>query len=353
MANYYRRFIKNFSEIAKPLTKLTEKSSKFGWTTECDNAFRSLRNKLISSPILIFPDFSKQFILDTDASEVGIGAVLSQVQPDGSEAVVAYASRTLTKPERNYCVTRKELLAVIYFIEHFRPYILGNSFILRTDHSSLKWLWNFKEPEGQVARWIQKLQEYTFTIIHRPEKKHANADTLSRRPCPQCHQLEQQLPTDTIALTSLQQELKDLETLQRNDVALGPIIRMLENRETPTTPQLKLSPEARKLQQILLVRDGLLYRSYFVNESSPLRYQLVMPQVLRASVLQELHSGSVSGHLGRDKMLSLLKERYYWPGHYLDVTDWIAKCESCNTRKSPSKKRKAPLQRIQAGYPMQ
>lgn len=354
--NYYRRFIKDFSQIAKPLTKLTEKSCKFVWTSECDNAFATLRKKLTSSPILSFPDFSKPFILDTDASSTGIGAVLSQKQDDGTETVIAYASRTLTKPERNYCVTRKELLAVIYFIEHFRPYTLGNSFTLRTDHNSLKWLWNFKEPEGQLARWLQKLQEYTFTIIHRPGKMHTNADALSRKPCPQCNRLEERPAVDTVCLTSLQQEAGDLHQLQRDDDVIGPIIRMLENGEIPSRDQLQLSPESRKLQQIykqLVLIDGLLYRAYLVNESSVLRHQLVIPKALREIILAELHSGSVGGHLGREKMLLLLKERYYWPGHYLDVTDWIAKCEPCTTRKSPHRKQKAPLKRIRSGYPMQ
>ena len=101
--------------------------------------------------MLSLPDFTKQFILDTDASDSGIRAVLSQKQHDGSECVIAYASRVLSKPEQRYCVTRKELLAVVYFIKYFRPYLLGKPFVLRTDHGSLTWLSNFRNPEGQMA----------------------------------------------------------------------------------------------------------------------------------------------------------------------------------------------------------
>ena len=146
-----------FAAIAKPLHHLTEKTAKFNWSLQCEQAFIELKQHLTSAPILALPDFSQQFILDSDASDVGIGAVLSQKQVDGSEHVIAYASRVLSKPERRYCVTRKELLAAVSFIKHFRPYLLGKPFILRTDHSSLTWLSNFRNPEGQLARWLEAL----------------------------------------------------------------------------------------------------------------------------------------------------------------------------------------------------
>ena len=115
VANYYRHFIKDFAEITKPLHRLTERSSHFHWNDECQWAFEELRQSLSSAPVLAFPDFSRPFILDTDASDVGIGAVLSQVDDEGRERVVVYGSRLLSKPERRYCVTRRELLAVIFF----------------------------------------------------------------------------------------------------------------------------------------------------------------------------------------------------------------------------------------------
>ena len=118
----------------------------------------------------------------TDASDTGIGAVLSQTDENGRERVISYASRTLSKPEGGYCVTHKELSSVITFIRHFRPFLLESNFTLRTDHGSLTWLSNFRQPEGQLARWIEKLQEYNFSIVHRPGRKHGNADALSRLP---------------------------------------------------------------------------------------------------------------------------------------------------------------------------
>jgi len=143
LASYYRRFVKNFATVAKSLHKLTERGREFSWTSECENAFAVLKQRLTSAPVLVFPDYTKTFILDTDASNEGIGAVLSQ-EHDGQERVVAFASCTLSKAERRYCVTRKELLFAVVFIRHFRPYLLGDTFQLRTDHSSLTWLHNLK-----------------------------------------------------------------------------------------------------------------------------------------------------------------------------------------------------------------
>ena len=134
------------------------------WTAECQDTFDELRRCLMSAPILTYPNFSRQFVLDTDTSDTGIGAVLSQVDGDGQERVVAYGSRLLTKPERRYCVTRRELLAVVTFTKQYRMY--------------LTWLRNFKEPEGQLARWLERLQELDFEIVHRRGKKHTNADAF-------------------------------------------------------------------------------------------------------------------------------------------------------------------------------
>ena len=133
LASYYRPFIQNFATISKPLHRLTEKKTPFHWSPECADSFNQLKKLLTSAPILSFPDFSHKFILDTDASNDGIGAVLSQ-HKNGKEYVIAYASRSLSKAERNYSVTRRQLLAVVTFTNHFRQYLLGRQFLLRTDH---------------------------------------------------------------------------------------------------------------------------------------------------------------------------------------------------------------------------
>ena len=184
-AGYYRRLIRDFSTTARPLHKLAERLCSFNWAEECEQSFNQLRQTLTSAPVLAFPEFSKSFALDTDASSTEIGAVLSQVHDNGGERIIVYASQLLSRSERSYCVTRRELLAVVHFLHYFRRYVLGQGFVLRTDHGSLTWLINFREPEGQLARWLERLQEYDFGVVHRRGKKYTNADVLSQLHCRQ------------------------------------------------------------------------------------------------------------------------------------------------------------------------
>ncbi|CAG2216396.1 unnamed protein product [Mytilus edulis] len=155
----------------------------------------ALKEHLISAPVLGYPDTTKTFILDTDASGFWMGSVLSQIQQD-KEIVIAYFSKTLNKAERNYCVTRRELLAIVASVKHLHHYLYGVSYLVRTDHGALNWLLNFKNPEGQMARWLEVLASYNFTIQHRPGKQHSNADGLSRRPCTTCSYCSRQEEKD-------------------------------------------------------------------------------------------------------------------------------------------------------------
>ena len=150
LCTYYRRFVPSFADVARPLHKLTEKGQPFMWTKECDSSFHRLKEARASIPVLAYPESEEPFMLDTDASNVGIGAVLSQVH-QGDERVIAYYSQALSKPERNYCTTRRELLAIVKAIDHFNPYLYGRKFTIKTDQASFQCLLNFKNPEGQIA----------------------------------------------------------------------------------------------------------------------------------------------------------------------------------------------------------
>ena len=194
LTSYYRRFIYEYAHIAKPLHELTEGGKEFLWTEACDKAFCTLKKNLASTPVLAYPTLDDMFILDTDASGVAIGAVLSQVQT-GTEKVIAYFSRALRRAERNYCTTRRELLAVVDGIRHFHHYLYGRKFTVRTDHGALQWLMSFKDLEGQMARWLEILGTYDYQVVYRPGAKHGNADALSRQPrsrreCGFCDRIE-------------------------------------------------------------------------------------------------------------------------------------------------------------------
>ena len=185
LAAYYKRFIASFGEICKPLYQLCEKNRKFVWTDECQKAIDTLKEKLTTAPILSYPLEGYEFVLDTDASQFTVGAILSQ-EPNGEERVIAYMSKTMNKHELQYCTTRKELLAVVTALKHFHHYLLGQKVKLRTDNAAVSWMRNLKNPSGQVARWLQHIETYDITVSHRPGRCHGNSDALSRIPCKVC-----------------------------------------------------------------------------------------------------------------------------------------------------------------------
>ena len=180
MGSYYRRYVKDFASMVRPMVDLTKKGKKFVWSVACETAFAEMKKALLSTDIMGYPlNEGGEFILDVDASDIGIGGILHQFQGD-HEKVIAYASRSLNKAERNYCITEKELLAVRYFIEYFRQYLLGRRFRVRSDHQALVWLFRLKEPRGKIARWLEILSQYDFAIEYRPGKKQGHCDALSR-----------------------------------------------------------------------------------------------------------------------------------------------------------------------------
>ena len=189
---YYRRFVPGFADLAEPLVAMTGKDVPFVWRPACTTAFVSLRDALVRTPVLAFPTETGPYIFDTDASNFGLGGVLSQIQND-VECVIAYCSRVLRPSQRKYCTTKREMLAAVSMCIQFHSYLRGAKFTLRTDHKSLVWLHRFKDTEGMWARWLHTLQQFQFSIVHRAGHDHGNADGLSRvptSPCGQCARVD-------------------------------------------------------------------------------------------------------------------------------------------------------------------
>ena len=184
LASYYRRFIANFACIVSPLHALTKKNAKFEWKTECQTAFNTLKELLVSAPVLAYPRFGLgvEFTLETDASGVGLGAVPSQTQDDGQLHPIAYASCSLDSSERNYGITELETLAVVWAARYFRPYLLGHHTTVFTDHSACVSVLGTARPSGKIARWALTMQELNLTLKHQAGKLNSNADALSRNP---------------------------------------------------------------------------------------------------------------------------------------------------------------------------
>lgn len=260
---YYRTRIKNFADLAKPLTQLTKGNQAFIWTDECENSFQQLKQQLMSEPFLVYPDFSRPFYLSTDASRVGLGAILANII-DGEERPICYASRQLNKSEMNYSATELELLAVVWAVKYFRCYLTGVHFALVTDHSAIKWLLSLKDSTSRLTRWALKLQQYNYTVVHKPGKKHLNADALSR------------------AVLKLNQEVlpvMDLDAI-RQEQRIDEECQKLKSHKT-----YKTSPQ------------GIIYYQQGQDKL------ILVPLKFRTKVLQLNHDIPTAGHAGILKTL--------------------------------------------------
>lgn len=309
LASWYRRFVEKFSTIISPLTALLKKGCKFKWGEEQEQAMQYLKERLVSAPILSCPDFEKHFYLQTDASNTGLGAVLYQKYEEGDK-VIAYASRSLTPAERKYSTTEHECLAVLWAVERFRPYLEGMPFTVLTDHQSLKWLHNLKDPQGRLARWAIKLQQYQFSIEHRSGKLNVAADALSR------------IHENVVGTMEL--SFDDLDPWY---------VKMVERIKSEPAKYPNWRVEGVQLFKRIVDRRKIL------GEECP--WKAVVPKSKRRDLLFDCHDHPMSGHLGGFKTLQRLREHYYWPGMASDTARYVGRCETCLAHK--------PLQRAPAG----
>lgn len=229
----------------------------------------------------MYPDFSKTFILDTDATSDPIGGVLLQ-RSNVSEHVIAYASRTLSKPERKYCVTREELLAVVYFERYFRHYLLGRKLTIRTDHSSLKWLMRLKNSEGQLARWVDILSAYDMDIEHRTEKLDQNADAISRIPCHQCGYREieeKEVIMSRPELKLLQEENSDIVTVKQW------LLKGVKPKQKDIGGESLVVKSLLAQYERLVCKDDILYRNWDDFEQKTTKHHAIIPRSSRRIVL--------------------------------------------------------------------
>ena len=402
LTSYYRRFIKNYAEIASPLTKLTGGKGRISWDEEQQRAFDQLKSQLISPPILGYPDEVNQFILDTDASHCSIGAVLSQVQ-EGQERVIAYGGKVLSHTEKNYCTTRKELLAVVYFMEHFQHYLIGKTFLVRTDHASLKWLLNFEISDGQMARWIERMSKFHFEIQHRPGKAHNNADALSRVPCEkhctqcertgcsadgssnrkwvprECHAIgkdknksssESEITSEGESSESEQEEQEEeLSIGQRPEENLISLdgLRELQNqdpiiqffKDLTTRPSYEdIAGEHPEIKywwarwDQLEWTDGLLTIKW--QETRKTRNRIIIPENTREQYLKHYHDSLAGAHLGAERVIARLRNSpFTWPKQGTDVENWVRDCDWCRLTKPSLKKTHAAMGTLASSKPLE
>lgn len=412
---YYRRFVEHFSQIASPLHDLVNLCLNAGppskvnqwmcslWTPQCQNSFDVLKQKLTSAPVLGYADFTRPFIVETDASNQGLGAVLYQ-QQKGEKRVIAYASRRLRNAERNdrnYSSMKVELLALKWAIsEKFRGYLLGSKFTVLTDNNPLCHL-NTARLGALEQRWMAQLAVFDFDVQYRPGRSNRAADALSRHPFAGEHEpmpadmeydgcvaicnviqkgtaLGAELTTAGIESYKIRQmranekgdgsgfgaqgntptlpgySKDDLKEFQGQDPVLGVFRRFWDSKskpnfqerkdlEKPVLSLLKHWPDIRE-------KEGLLYR---VIED--VRYgecfQLLVPGCLKSQVLESVHDSM--GHQGIERTLELLRQRCFWVGIHEDVKQWIKKCERCVLTKMPNPKIHPPMKSFLASRPLE
>ena len=405
LVSYYRRFIKDCASLCAPLNELLRANTPFVWNERREKAFQTLKDRLCSAPVLALPRDEGKYVVDCDASAYSVSSILQQEQ-DGQLRVISYASRSLSKAERQYCVTRRELLGVIFSLLVHRQYLLCRHFVIRCDHSALTSLLKCREPLGQQARWMDLIAEFDFEIVYRPGLSHRNADALSRRPCAREHGCDPciqcskrgldfdsdetlpksevaELPVNCNSISSgvfavktrsanpapviaenlqIESEMNwtpaILAAEQRSDPVIAPVIDlMLKTSGPPTQSDLNnLSSETLQLcfqWDSLKLFTGVLYREFVNPNGSVECYQLVTPDSLKNKLITYAHASVTAGHWSANKTYENLRRVAYWLKMRSHIAKEVSKCEQCNRFKRADKTRHAPLQEWPASRPWQ
>jgi len=286
-ASWLRRFIPSFASITAPLTALLANDTVFKWSNEASTCFGRLKQALMDVVMLRHPDFGREFIVRTDASKAGVGAVLAQRDDTGAIRPVAYYSRKFTTAEGHYDTREQELLGVVCAVKHFHEYLQPHPFLLMTDHANLLWLWRQADVSGRLARWILCLQQYQFRVVHTPGTALPDADMLSRVLA---------ISAPPVVLPTME----EIEAAQRSDVAFLDSVQSVS-----------------KIQ-----RQGVVHT--VVNGRM---VPIIPPGELRQRLLAAAHV--LHGHPGWKTTWRRLRKAAYWPGQARDVQDYVRRCTAC------------------------
>ena len=346
-ANFYRRFISNYSKITSPITSLLKKNINFIWSEAAQKAFDYLKLRFTSAPILRHFDANRPSIIETDASDFAIACIISQLDDKNILHPVAFYSRKLTPAEINYEIYDKEMLAIVTAFKEWRPYLEGSQhkITILTDHRNLEWFTETKKYTRRQARWAELLAGYDFIITYRPGRKGGKPDALSRRGDYQSVNVVGDTPhetdtflkphqflfaTSTVSILSINSELQNrIRAALNDDEFLAEHLQYIQN------PALDRPPEVDRTLKNYRMADGLvLFRNliYIPNNS------------IKLSIMQSHHDSPTSGHFGQAKTFELISREFYWPQMRKFINQYIQSCDVCCRNKLPRHKPVGPLQ---------
>ena len=311
--NFYRRFIRSYAALAGPLIDLTKSSVLFAWDKRCQNAFEKLKGRIASEPVLHLPDPDQPFIIHTDASLEGLGAVLSQIF-EGEEHPISFESRRLKPAEKNYSIRDLELLGLVHAIVTWRTYLFGKRFTVYTDHESLKYLQTQRNLDRRLARWSELLQDYDFDIAYKKGRENIPADALSR------------IPISGVSIASF---------LSAFDYSKDPFFSDIYKSLTLSS----------KLYPSFFIRRDLLFLKGERN-------RLCVPRIrhLITDVIKAYHDSRSAGHQGFERTYDLISKHLFWPNMSQDIKEYVSTCQSCQVNKASNNRKQNILKPLEIPY---
>jgi hypothetical protein len=325
---YYRKFIKGYAQITAPMEKLLRKDNKFQWNEDCQRGLDTLKEKMVTAPILVFPDWENTFHVHVDASTIALGAILAQPGAGELDHPIAFASRKLSESEQNYNTTEREGLAMVYVLQKFRHYLLGKHFKMFTDHSTLKYLVNKPVLGGRICRWLLLFQEFDFEVIVKPGKLNAGPDHLSRI-------------TNGEEPTNLEDKFPDAQlfSVQVADEYFADIIQYLS---TGTAPQEFNTAQKKNL--VVRAADYQLIAGHLYKMGADNILRRCVLEHERPRILAESHEGIAGGHYaGKATVQKVLRAGLWWPTVHRDSKDYCQRCDVCQRVGKPNRWDEMPL----------
>ena len=391
LSGFYRRFIKDYAKIVEPLTRMTKKDVTFNWNKEAEQAWATIKEKLISDPILAHPDLTKGYHLIFDASSYAIGGILCQKGEDGQLHPVSYGSSILSESQRKWSTVQKKLYSLVYFSEKFENYLINNKFHAITDNKALLHLDTFKNAKNdRLWRWFEILQKFEFTISYSPSKQNPS-DALSRLPktndklidtLPQCAETNRHNPhrniaaiskVDTLAAQGCEPSVKD-DSEKPENISKFPVVKYANDtieKAQESDPTLKivkswvacgskpstssgLDPNLKTYYRSfdrLKIDENVLVRSWEQNTSENPTWLACIPDSMQEELIGNCHDPPESGHLGAQKTLQRIRTAFYFPKMDLKTKLHVAACHACIKKRRSYKKLKAPITPFTGTYP--